>query len=210
MRTTCYAYGPIWKSEVVPIEKTTIWSNPYLWYTVCSLNHNVFKMKIKKILLLFLLPMLAFGAAHKFYISVTNIKYSDKDDALQITTRVFVDDMNMVLKERYGIDAVLGTKDESTVDLEYLEKYLRSKFRVTRNGKTADYILLGKKYDTDVVILYIEVPNIDLPNVISIGIENEILTDLFDDQQNVVHFNIDGKKKSFVLLKSDTKGMLNL
>jgi len=154
--------------------------------------------------------MLAFGAAHKFYISVTNIKYSDKDDALQITTRVFVDDMNMVLKERYGIDAVLGTKDESTVDLEYLEKYLRSKFRVTRNGKTADYILLGKKYDTDVVILYIEVPNMDLPNVISIGIENEILTDLFDDQQNVVHFNIDGKKKSFVLLKSDTKGMLNL
>jgi hypothetical protein len=167
-------------------------------------------MKIKKILLLFLLPLFAFGTVHKFYISVTNIKYSQKDNALQITTRVFVDDMNTVLKERYGIDAVLGTEDESTVDQEYLEKYVRSKFRITRNGKTADYTLLGKKYETDVVILYVEVPNIDLQNVISIGVENEILTDLFDEQQNVVHFNIDGNKKSFVLLKSDTKGMLNL
>ena len=167
-------------------------------------------MKIKKILLLFLLPLFAFGAVHKFYISVTNIKYSEKDDALQITTRVFVDDMNTVLNERYGIDAELGTKEESTLGQEYLEKYVRSKIRITRNGKTADYTLLGKRYETDIVILYIEVPKIDLPNVISLGIENEVLTDLFDEQQNVVHFNINGKKKSFVLLKSDTKGMLNL
>lgn len=167
-------------------------------------------MKINKILLLFLLPLFAFGAVHKFYISVTNIKYSEKDDALQITTRVFVDDMNTVLKERYGIDAELGTQEESTLGQEYLEKYVRSKIRITRNGKTADYTLLGKRYETDIVILYIEVPKIDLPNVISLGIENEVLTDLFDEQQNVVHFNINGNKKSFVLLKSDTKGMLNL
>lgn len=159
---------------------------------------------------MFLLPLFAFGAVHKFYISVTNIKYSEKDAALQITARVFVDDMNLVLKERYGVDAELGTKEESTLGQEYLEKYVRSKLRVTRNGKTADYTLLGKKYETDVVILYIEVPNIDLQNVISIGIENEILMDLFEEQQNVVHFNIDGNKKSFVLLKSDTKGMLNM
>ena len=165
---------------------------------------------MKKALLILVLPLLAFATVHKFYISVTNITYSEKDDALQITNRVFIDDMNTVLKERYDIDAALGSDEESALGQEYLEKYIRSKFSITRNDETIDYTLLGTKYDADVIILYIEVPNIDLPSVMSIGIENEILTDLFDEQQNVVHFNIAGKKKSFVLLKSDTKGMLNL
>ena len=31
--------------------------------------------------------------AHKFYVSVTNINYSEKTDALQITSRIFVDDL---------------------------------------------------------------------------------------------------------------------
>lgn len=165
---------------------------------------------MRKAFLILVLPLLAFTAAHKFYISVTNVSYSEKDDALQITTRFFIDDMNTVLKERYGIDATFGEEDESQMGQEYLEKYIRTKFSVTRNGEHADYTILGKKYDTDVIVLYIEVPEIDLPSVTSVGIENEILTDLFDEQQNVVHFNIAGKKKSFVLIKSDTKGMLNL
>ncbi|ASV31218.1 DUF6702 family protein [Maribacter cobaltidurans] len=165
---------------------------------------------LKKALFLFLLPLLAFTVAHKFYISVTNVGYSEKDDALQIITRVFLDDMNAVLKERYGIQPKLGTKSESEMDREYFEKYLRSKFIVEIDGKTVPYTLLGKKYDTDMIICYLEVPKIDLPKVSTIAITNEMLMDMFDEQQNVVHFKIEGEKKSYVLIKSDTKGMLNL
>ena len=46
--------------------------------------------------------------------------------------------------------------------------------------------------------------------VSTIAITNEMLMDMFDEQQNVVHFKIEGEKKSYVLVKSDTKGMLNL
>jgi len=165
---------------------------------------------MKKILFLLLLPLVAFTVAHKFYLSVTQVRYSEKDDALQITTRLFIDDMNAVLTERYGIDAKLGTNEETAVDVEYLQKYVRTKFMVSINGEQVDYTFLGKKYDSDVVICYVEVPKVDFPKVSSIAIENEILTDLFEEQQNVVHFDINGKKKSFVLIKSDAKGMLNL
>ncbi len=165
---------------------------------------------MKKILFLLLLPLVAFTVAHKFYLSVTQVRYSEKDDALQITTRLFIDDMNSVLTERYDIDARLGTNEETDVDVEYLEKYVRTKFTVSINGEQMDYTFLGKKYDTDVVICYLEVPKIDFPKVSNITIVNEILTDLFEEQQNVLHFNINGKKKSFVLIKSDAKGMLNL
>lgn len=165
---------------------------------------------MRKILLLFLLPLFAFIGAHKFYISVTHIGYSEKDKAIQIKSRVFIDDINQVLLERYGIKAGLGDAEESNIAMEYLEKYIRTKLSIQVNEAGVSYNFLGKKYDNDVMVLYLEVPNVGLAEVGTIGITNEMLTDLFDDQQNVVHFNINGKKKSFVLLKSDTKGMLNL
>lgn len=165
---------------------------------------------IKKGFLILILPLFAFTVAHKFYISVTNVDYSEKDEAIQITTRIFLDDLNAVLQERYGIEAKLGSDKESELDLEYFEKYLRSKFILATDGEVRNYTIIGKKYDTDMVICYLEVPKINLTQIKSISVENEILTDLYDEQQNVVHFKIKGKKKSFVLIKSDTKGMLNL
>ena len=78
------------------------------------------------------------------------------------------------------------------------------------NGETVKYEFIGKKYDTDMVIYYIEVPDVPLKNLKQIGIQNEVLTDIYDNQQNVLHFNINGNKKSHVLVKSHTKGMLNL
>ena len=165
---------------------------------------------IKKALLILLLPLLAFTTAHKFYVSVTNVGYSEKDDALQITSRIFIDDLEAILLERYDVIAKLDTENESAVADEYLEKYLRKKFQIEVNGEPVAYEVIGRKYDADVCIFYIEVANLNFPAVESIQIQNEVLTDLFDEQQNVVHFKINGKKKSFVLLKSDTKGMLKL
>ncbi|MFS4494787.1 DUF6702 family protein [Maribacter sp. 2308TA10-17] len=165
---------------------------------------------LKKGFLVLLLPLFAFTVAHKFYVSVTNVGYSEKDEALQITSRVFIDDLEAVLLERYDVTAKLATDDESKLTEEYLEKYLRLKFEVAINGENVSYDLIGRKYDNDVCIFYIEVPQVNLPSVKSIQIKNEILTDLYDEQQNVLHFKIKDQKKSFVLVKSDTKGMLNL
>ena len=161
-------------------------------------------------LLVILLPLFAFTGAHKFYISVTNVDYSEKNQSVQIITRIFIDDMNAVLKERYGISSMLGTDNESADDRAYFEKYIRTKFLVEVNGETVKYNFIGKKYDTDMVICYLEVTDVPLKNLKQIGIQNEVLTDLYDDQQNVVHFKINGKKKSHVLIKSRPKGMLNL
>ncbi|TLP80979.1 DUF6702 family protein [Maribacter sp. ACAM166] len=165
---------------------------------------------VKTGLLMVLLPLFAFVGAHKFYISVTNVDYSEKNQSVQIITRIFIDDMNAVIKERYGVPSELGTDSESAMDRAYLEKYLRTKFLVEINGETVKYEFIGKKYDTDMVICYLEVPDIPLRSLKQIGIQNEVLTDIYDDQQNVVHFKVNGKKKSHVLVKSHTKGMLNL
>ena len=142
--------------------------------------------------------------------SVTNIQYSKEDNSLQITSRIFIDDLENVLEERYGVEMNLATAKESKEANLYIEKYMRSKLAISADGKNKAFVFLGKKYDNDLIICYLEIEDIDLSSHKTLEVENDILTDLFEEQQNIVHFRISGKKKSFVLVKENNKGMLNL
>ncbi len=166
---------------------------------------------MKKTLILFLLPLLAFTTAHKFYLSVTNVYYAEEEDALQITTRIFIDDLEEVMQERYGIKPGLATEEEvASIADRYIEKYLRTKFLVALDGAPAKFVFLGKRYDTDVVICYLELKKVNFDSLASITVQNEVLTDLFPEQKNIVHFKWKENKKSFLLTKENNKGMLNL
>jgi hypothetical protein len=166
----------------------------------------------KRFLLFFVATFLlsSFATIHKFYVSVTNINYSEKTDALQITSRIFIDDLEALMKERYDIEAALGTEKESVIADDYIQKYLKAKFVLELNEKTVAYNYIGKNYDNDVVIIYLEVPDIGFSELNSMSIQNEVLTDLYEEQKNLVHVKWKGKKKSFVLIRENNKGMLNL
>ncbi len=158
---------------------------------------------------LVVLPLLSFTAMHKFYVSVSSVNYSKKEKALQVTSRIFIDDFEALLNERYGLVTELATaKEDKSVD-EYVAKYLKSKMSFWVDDKEVAFTFLGKEYDDDVMVCYLEITNIDLAIVKKLKIENRILFDLYEEQQNIVHFKINGKKKSFVLIPENDKGMLN-
>ena len=176
-------------------------------------NYIVYLFKtfaLRYFILFIILPLFAFTTLHKFYLSVTNIDYSKEDNALQITSRIFIDDLENVLEKRYGVKTYLATAKESDKADFYIEKYLRTKLVVKTNGKNRSFVFLGKKYDNDLMICYLEIEEIDLSTIKNIEVENDILTDMFEDQQNILHYRINGTKKSFVLVKENNKGMLNL
>jgi len=56
----------------------------------------------------------------------------------------------------------------------------------------------------------LEIPKVNLPEIKTMSVQNEILTDLFDEQKNIVHIKWRDNKKSFVLIRENNKGMLNL
>lgn len=168
------------------------------------------RKKFSPWLLLLAMPLLAFTAAHKFYVSVTNVDYSEKEQSLQIISRIFIDDMEEALEARYEVDPALATETESPQADAYIERYFRTKFSVSVNGQLQEYRFLGKRYDKDLLVCYLEVSGVPQASLKSIEIDNSLLTDLFEEQRNLVHFNILGTKKSFVLTSEGTKGMLNL
>ena len=164
-------------------------------------------MKIQKILLLCIIaPLFAFTTAHKFYVSVTNIEHNTKEKSLQITTRIFIDDFQRVLNERYDFKEELTTEKEPKVVEEMMQKYLAKKIKIWVNGELKSFNFLGKKYEDDVTVCYLEVKGVE--NVHSLEVENDLLYEIEEDQQNLVHVKINNQRKSLLLVKENDKGLL--
>ncbi len=168
------------------------------------------KSKIKKYLILTVVPFLMAAVAHKFYVSVTKVEYSEKDSVFQITTRIFIDDLDALLNTRYEVEAGLATEIEVNNSNQLISEYLKSKLEIKLNGEVMDFKFLGKEYRDDLVVCYLESTSIEISKISTIEVRNDVLTELFEEQQNVVHIYIGDTRKSFILFQENNKGMLNL
>ena len=163
--------------------------------------------KIKSLLILLILPLFAFTAVHKYYVSVTQIDYIKEKKSVQITSRIFIDDFEKLLRERYDQSITLAKdQDEKQIDL-YIEKYLKSKLKININNKPVNLVFIGKEYEDDIMNCYLEIENIS--EITSFEVVNEVLFDMFKEQKNIVRTFINSKHKSFVLIPEKDKGMLN-
>ncbi|MDX1271992.1 DUF6702 family protein [Bizionia paragorgiae] len=161
---------------------------------------------LKKAVLLLILPLFAFTVAHKYYVSVTQIDYVEEQETVQIITRIFIDDFENVLRQRYDESLVLNdNRDEDEID-KYIEKYLTSRIQIKINNQPVTISYLGKKYTDDIANCYIEITNVK--SIKSFEVKNEVLFDVFPDQKNIVRTNINSKNKSFILITENDKGLL--
>ena len=161
---------------------------------------------MKKLLILLLLPLLAFAGEHKFYVSLTDIAYDQETKALQIISRLFTDDTEKLLRERYNEAVFLSAEEEHEQVDEYLERYLEEKFRISVNGIPREVNYLGKEYKTDKIVLYLEVTNVEAVEEITVA--NTLLSDLFPEQKNVVKVEVGDKIKSLLLGSFKEQGSL--
>jgi hypothetical protein len=163
-------------------------------------------MKLKKIFLLFLIiPLLSFSA-HKYYLSLTQIKFKEETKSIQIIINVFMDDIEHALNTENSIDLQLTTKKELKNNDVYFEKYLKNTLQFKINTIAKDFKYIGKEYDGDLVYFYLEIENIS--KVSSIEISNKILLKYFPKQQNLVKSKVGKKNKSVLLSKDHCKEIL--
>lgn len=152
-------------------------------------------------------PFLAGFVAHKFYVSTTKVEYVKERKSIQIISRIFVEDLEQVLQERYSSRVQLDPKKETDLDQSYLLNYISQKLKFKINEKEAQLIYIGKEYDIDILNIYFEIEDVD--SLESIRIENKILIDLFPEQQNIIHFSNEKNKRNLILDKNHPTGLLN-
>jgi hypothetical protein len=156
------------------------------------------------ILLLTLAFTLASAAAHKFYVAVFQLEYVPAKKQVQMTSRIFIDDLDAALSKKYGKKLYLCTTKEVADADDYLKKYLSEKINIKLNGTTAALTFLGRETEDDILICYYTLPA--QTAVKSIMIDNTVLFDAYPDQQNIIHTKVNGEKKSLMLTNGSPTG----
>jgi hypothetical protein len=150
-----------------------------------------------------LLLMGAAHPAHEYHASVTNMQYDAKERVFEISIRVFTDDLEKTLtKENGGQRIIFDKKNEKDND-QLLEKYVRKHFSVTTPQKQRKvYEYVGHETEADAQWLYLELPYPEPFRTATV--QQSFLTDMFDDQVNLVTISYGNQKKTTLFRKNQT------
>jgi len=143
---------------------------------------------------------------HKFYMAIFQVNYAPEKKMLQITSRIFMDDLNLAIEKKYGKKAFFGTEKESSEDITNLKKYFTENLVFKVNGQLKPLTFLSKEVEGDVLICYCRVS--DVAKLQSAEITNTVLTHWNSEQQNILHFNAFGEKKSLLFTASNKTEVL--
>ncbi|OIQ22550.1 MAG: hypothetical protein BM557_00760 [Flavobacterium sp. MedPE-SWcel] len=164
------------------------------------------KQMVKFIFLISMVFGLSGAGAHKFYVAVFQMDYVADKNVIQMTSRVFIDDLENAFKEEYKKKFYLGTSKELPEAKKYIEAYFLENIEVDINGKPTTIKYLGREVEEDVLVCYYTIPT---PNTIELlEIKNTTLFGTYEEQENMMHININNNKKSLLLTFNNPKGLL--
>lgn len=127
------------------------------------------------------------GFRHPFYMSVTEIFQNPKSQSLEISLKVFSDDL----------ERVIGVPCESPEADAHIMSYLQHNFKLDTDGSPHTLRWVGKESQPDATWIYLEA--ISASPIRSLTIENRILTEIHEAQRNIVHVKANGQTKSLLL-----------
>ena len=146
--------------------------------------------------------------AHPMHISVTEIVYDQKEKELEITMRIFAEDLEEAIRDKQknrNLDILNPPKGTTTDQL--IADYLPAHFKISLDNKPQKIQLLGHEEDGEALICYIRVANIKKWKTIDIN--NNMILEIYDDQSNLVHVTVGETVKSLRFMENTTSGKLS-
>ncbi len=165
--------------------------------------------KIKK-LTVFLIAVLLLGSwmLHKFYVSLTEIRYNPQSQRLEVSMRIFPDDLDLAFEKQFGINPHLVTALEHTNADSLIQDYLKFHFAIEVNDDPVILTYLGKEPEADAIWCYLESETIKYPA--SILVRNSILTNEFEDQVNIIQVYFGKWNKGLLLTREHISELLTI
>lgn len=147
------------------------------------------------------------GSLHPLHVSVTEVEYDEKDKALEVMMRIFIDDTETLMRERLK-QPNLDILNPGTLSVDkLLGDYIQTQFSISLDNKKQTVKYLGHEKDGDVFILYLEVNPVKRWKTIMV--RNELLTEMYDDQSNLVHVTVRGEVRSLRLTRNKSTDQLS-
>ena len=146
--------------------------------------------------------------AHPFHVSVCDVEFNDKTKSLEISQRIFLDDLEEALRKKSGWTTldVVNPSDKKRFDA-LMKEFVIENLSLEINNKPVKLSYLGHELESDAIWCYLEVTGVN--NLTTIGVENSVLIDTFPDQVNLVHVKKEGKIRSLKLYRDNIKGSID-
>lgn len=133
--------------------------------------------------------------SHPFYASINSLKYNDKTHALEVTLKLFTDDLNQAASDYSSLKLELNTEKEHTNTKKVLERYFDATFQIKTNPSYAQKNFLGYQFEDDVTYVFIEFMGIS--DLKLLEIECDFLTEVFENQVNIFKVDCNQNTETF-------------
>lgn len=134
------------------------------------------------------------GSTHPFYISITEINHNATEKTLEISCKIFADDMEAILKQTYKAPVNLTSAKEKVQNEKLIQNYITSHLQLAADGKGTKLTYVGFEKEAESVYCYFETGNV--ASLKKIDITNNILQDFNDKQINIIHVTVNNKRQS--------------
>jgi hypothetical protein len=150
---------------------------------------------MNRLLIIFCFLIFSSLTKHKYYVSTSLFNFTE-DNSLQVTLRIFKDDLSNAISKNYLSES---SDDLDLIDKFYfnkLEDYFNLNLNVLIENKKIKLNLLGLETKNDMYVCFLEIENLE--SFTTLSLENKILFEIFKDQQNIIHVKKNSKKRSFI------------
>jgi hypothetical protein len=144
--------------------------------------------------------------AHDFHVSLTEVRHNAKEQTLEVSMRLFTDDLDKAIVLGTGQSTGLVSGQETPATERLISAYLSRNLGIKVDGKTATLQFLGKELQTDAVWCYLEAKGVQ--SATRIEVRNASLLEVFPDQTNMVNVHVGNQTRSVLLRKGTADGTL--
>jgi len=170
-------------------------------------HESYFCSMIKGNNIVFSLIMLAFlsivgkVSAHPFYVSVSEIRIDTQKSTLNVSCRLFTDDLENALTKIYNNKFdLLKTLDEPTVH-KNMDEYFQKRFSIGIAGVLQTLSFVGMEKEDEALWCYWESTN--FKSLGNITVTNALLYDFLPDQINIIHLYVNAERQSARLVNPE-------
>ncbi len=143
---------------------------------------------------------------HPFFVSVTEIQHNAKEKTLEVSCKIFSDDLEKTLRQNYpGKVDLLNPADKNAMN-KLIADYIKKHLQIVADGKLLNMQFIGYEREEEAIWSYFQVTNIAAPK--KVDVNDNILYEYKKEEINLLHITVNGVRKSTKLDNPESKAIV--
>lgn len=146
----------------------------------------------------------AFFMFHPFFVSVTELKQNGKDKTIDISSKLFIDDLEKALSAANKTQVDLSHPANKEQTDQWVAGYFKQHFQLKVNGRVVPVTFIGYEKEGEAAWCYLQVAGAPVA-VQQLEITSNVLYELFESQIHIFHATVNGERKSTKITNPENK-----